>query len=225
MIRLTSRKDKYNHVFNINHIFHKLILVNLNLIIDDYYSRHDGYFFWEVSAMVLEFSWLKWIGSWWTKDELDSAVFSGASHWICLLPYFYHLLPFRQWKRVADIWIRWQQEDSKKTKVRTQGTVEFNLDGGDAALVETAVEITLVTCRSEFVSGDFSWFALCKGQVLDAACVEPRQTGFPHQNHMTTMSALVSLSLLCGTCGDSMVSRDVSHVWAQVITTNSDHHV
>lgn len=44
----------------------------------------------------------------------------------------------------------------KKAKVRTRGTVEFNLDGGDAALVETAVEITLVTCRSEFVSGDFS---------------------------------------------------------------------
>ena len=37
---------------------------------------------------------------------------------------------------------------SRETKVRTRGTVEFNLDGGDAALVETAVEITLVTCCS-----------------------------------------------------------------------------
>ena len=48
----------------------------------------------------------------------------------------------------------------------------------------------------ELVSGDFLWFALCRGCWTRR--VEPRQTGFQHQNHMTTMSALVSLSL-CGT--------------------------
>ena len=37
---------------------------------------------------------------------------------------------------------------NKKPEVRTRGVMNFNLDGGDAALVETAVDITLVTCSS-----------------------------------------------------------------------------
>ena len=153
------------------------------------------------------------------QDELDSAVFSGISHWICLLPSFFHLLPFRQ--------------KARNSQGKNQGHSRIQLGwwwcctGGD--------------CGGNFACDLLQWNLFLAifhhSHCARARCwthrVEPRQTGFQHQNHMTTMSALMSLSL-CGSCGDSMTChvtwvtsiRSIPGIQSHVITpTNSGHHV